>query len=108
MYTHFYRNADGKAKNESKSIGIKASGNMMYPNDNYYRLCPEAEERIESDVLNVGFTSVVQSCFQELGLSEILDNVFGSKCAARLRAICSYIVKEGCVMGGGSEELLND
>ena len=98
MYTHFYRNADGKARNESKSIGIKASGNMMYPNDNYYRLCPEAEERIESDVLNVGFTSVVQSCFQELGLSEILDNVFGSKCAARLRAICSYIVKEGCVM----------
>ena len=100
LYTDFYRNSDGKTRNKSRSIGIRTSAeeNKMHPNDNYYHLCSTTDESVESEVLNVGFTSVVQSCFDELGLSEILICIFGSRFYARLRTICAYIVKDGCVM----------
>ena len=99
VYTEYFRNENGKARNRSKAIGVfDPDSKRMHPNDNYFKIFEVPMERVESDVRNVGFSAVTEACFKELGLMGILCDVFGDRVAKMIRSICAYIVKEGCVM----------
>lgn len=99
LYTKSYRNELGQSRHHSSVIGLydPASG-KMHPNDHYYELLGIAKESINGEVYNVGYSAVVESCFQDLKLIDVLTMVFGAERAHELRAIAGYMVKEGCVM----------
>ena len=99
IYTEYFRNESGKSRNRSKAIGVfDSESQRMHPNDNYFSIMDVPMERVEGDVKNVGFSAVTQACFEELGIMEILCDVFDERTAKLIRSICAYIVKEGCVM----------
>ncbi len=77
IYTKFYRNKDGNARNRSLCIGKQISDTKMNPNDNYYCHFSIEKETDDIEIVRIGYSMVVEKCFKETGLDKILSNSFG-------------------------------
>lgn len=95
VYTKFYRNDDGKSRNKSLCIGKKIDAtSKMHPNDNYF-LHFKIEKKYNDEVKKIGFSSVVDKCFNEIGLKDILASCFGDDRANLIKIISSYLIQGG-------------
>lgn len=104
-YTKFFRNEEGKPRNESVAVGMLCDDDetMMWPNDNYIQMFgdPRPREpapRRESGSVNVGYTAAVERCLEELGLYDMLVEAFGEGRAEKIKTLCAYVCREGAVM----------
>ena len=101
VYTNFYRNENKKTRNNSLCIGKQIENtNMMNPNNNYYSYfnIKKDKELIDYQIYKVGYSYLVEQCFNETGLNKILEDVFGSEIAQSIKVIASYIVQGGISM----------
>lgn len=98
IYTKFYRNSDGMARNHSLCIGKKISDTKMNPNDNYYCYFNIEKESNDTEVVKVGYSMIVERCFKETGLNKILSNNFGIDICNDIKVIASYLVQGGSSM----------
>ena len=100
MYTRFFRTEEGKPSNESVAVGALTDGDdwVMHPNDNYLRIYRVAPPGKQNESACVGYTAVVDSAFEDLGLLEALAAAFGDRDAKRIRTVAAYMAKEGSVL----------
>ena len=98
-YINFYRNNDGKSRNHSLCIGKQISNtNMMIPNNNYYSHFDVQKNIEDYQVFKIGYSSVVNQCFNETGLGKILVDIFGEEIFQSIKIISSYIIQGGVSM----------
>ena len=91
VYTKFYRNKNGKARNNSKCIGkIDNDSGKLIPND-YYFVHYNISNPIESNIFNIGYTLIVEQCFNKTNLGNILCDNFGQDLAIKIKVIATYI-----------------
>ena len=102
VYKHvkYYRNSEGKPRNQSKSIGkFDESTGKMYPNSNYFSLYKIEPEYPEVKVWDYGYSYLVLKACQDMGLLGCLENAFGAK-AMDIIVIAAYIIREGSALDG--------
>jgi transposase len=87
------------------SIGKMIDDEFMHPNDNYYLYYPREndnednteelsdESQVRSDALHVGTVSLLNKIMADLGLSDILDEVYGSV-STQIKDIVNYMIIE--------------
>ena len=91
VYTKFYRNDNGIPRNKSKCIGkIDKDSGKLIPND-YYYVHYNITISIESDIFHIGYNYIVEQCFKQTNLLEILCNNFGYDLAIKIKIIATYI-----------------
>jgi len=75
-----FRNAKGQPSSEQTGIGKLTHDGMLIPNDNYFAIyASHPSERIEIDsILNFGDFYLLDSLAKDIGLAQVLDNVFGN------------------------------
>ena len=87
VYKHvkYFRNAEGKPRNMSKSIGKfdEATG-KMHPNSNYFELYHIDPSMPDISVWDYGFSYLAVKVCRDMGLLECLNRAFGER--ARLSA----------------------
>lgn len=99
IYTNFYRNNDKKSRNQSLCIGKQIPNtNKMNPNNNYYSYFNIKKELTDYQIYKVGYSYLVEQCFNETGLNKILSEVFGIEVTQSIKVIASYIVQGGISM----------
>lgn len=119
LRTSFYRTDDNKPRSKSRGIGIKdPETNKMWPNRAYYELIKsqndnekpslensnktqiqiENKNKTSRDVFSIGYSAVIEKCFSELNLTQILQNTFPPELVKRIKIVTAYIIKEGCVL----------
>jgi len=102
VYKHvkYFRNADGKPRNQSKSIGKfdEATG-KMYPNNNYFELYNIEPEYAEIKVWDYGYSYLVVKACRDMGLLDCLKSAFGAN-AMDIIVMAAYIIREGSAMDG--------
>jgi transposase len=104
-YTKYFRNAEGKPRNKSVSIGkFDPESRKMIPNNNYFRLydTPVVNTQPEiagMSVFDYGFSYLVLKCARETGLLECLSDAFGDR-AMDILVASAYIIREGNSMDG--------
>lgn len=107
QYTSYYRNEEGAARNKSVAIGkLNDAGDMLIPNDNYYKLNNAAPGLSLGSVLCYGYTFLANHICKESGLWEALDGAFGKR-SAEIFAMAAYMVHEGTVMNYCDDWLQN-
>jgi transposase len=107
--TQTFRN-NGKPDNKRKCIGqYDAESGMLIPNNAYYEFYAQPEVKLaakykvtqlpgEHSIANPGAVWFVNEVFDELGITEILNNVFGETAATRIILTATYMVSRGNVM----------
>ena len=100
VYVTLEKNYDPVKKfnvDKRKCIGKMIDDEMMMPNDFYYTYFKE-DKPLEnaptiSDTLSVGNYFLIKSIFEQLGLSTLLDSIYGD-IGALIRDIAAYMIVE--------------
>jgi len=96
----FYRNADGKPRNDAVIIGkLDPDSGKMYPNAKYFELYSVHLEYVDAVVQDYGYTYLLQRCALDIGLYECLESAFGVA-AKDILVMAAYIIREGNSMDG--------
>lgn len=78
-------------------IGVMNDSDMMIPNDRYYDLFPEERPLLEaperSDCLSVGTFILLKQIMKDIGLEELLDEVYG-KDSDLFKDVAAYMIIE--------------
>jgi len=97
-YVKFFRNSEGHPRNKARSIGkLSTEPGMMIPNSNYFEIYKVAASLPDAAVWDYGYTWLFQTVCNDIGLTDILHTVFGSR-AAEMAAMAAFIIREGNVM----------
>ena len=93
-----YRNAKGQPTSEKILIGKNdpASG-MLIPNKNYYDIFRQEEILYTKSILDFGNFFVMNSILKELGVSDILKNIFTTN-YNKIMSIAMYMLCESNVL----------
>ena len=103
VYKHvkYFRNADGKPRNQSKAIGkLDAESGKMIPNRNYFDLYNIDPALPDIDVWDYGYSYIALKACRDMGLLDCLTAAFGERRAMDIIAIASYMIREGSAMDG--------
>lgn len=104
-YTSYFRNAEGKPRNTAVLIGkVDTETGKMRPNSNYYEIYNISPEMPDVTVWDYGYSYLAHKCFNDIGLTRCLQDVFGDK-AMDIMTTASYVVKEGSTMNAIDEWL---
>lgn len=100
VITGYYRNKNGTATNNSKSIGrLDEKTGMLIPNNYYYEKFGEVDVKIAKDpIVNFGGTLLLSKIFKDLGLDEILDSAFSKPLSDKIKTIAKYITLDSNIM----------
>lgn len=97
-YVKFFRNSEGQPRNKARSIGkLSSEPGMMIPNNNYFEIYKVAPSLPEAAVWDYGYTWLFQKACNDIGMTEILHTIFGSR-APEIAAMASFIIREGNIM----------
>ena len=102
VYKHvkYFRNAEGKPRNQSKSIGkFDEPTGKMYPNSNYFALYNIEPTYPEIKVWDYGYSYLLLKACRDMGLLDCLTSAFGAK-AMDIVVMAAYIIREGSAMDG--------
>ena len=100
-YVRYFRNADGKPRNQAKSIGkYDMATGKMFPNANYFELYNIDPAMPNIDVWDYGYTYLVLKACQDTGLTDCLTDAFGKERTMDILVMASYIIREGSAMDG--------
>ncbi|MDR0354657.1 MAG: hypothetical protein LBJ64_02830 [Deltaproteobacteria bacterium] len=103
VYAKHYRNAEGKSRHKSISIGkIDDDSGKMTPNANYwsmYGAAPQPTEFDESSYRSYGFAYLAEKSCRDMGLWDCLQEAFGKK-ATEILATAAFILRCGNSMDG--------
>jgi len=100
-YVKYFRNAEGKSRNKSKSIGkLDAITGKMFPNDNYFEIYQVDREIVDVSVWDYGYSYLVLKVCRSMGLLDCLTNAFGESRAMDVIIIAAYMIREGSAMDG--------
>ena len=100
QYVKYFRNEDGKPRNRAKLIGKAADKpGMMIPNRNYFEMFHVEPSIPHLSVWDYGFTYLVEKICQRLGLSSMIEQVFGSA-ASSILAIATFLLRDGGALDG--------
>ncbi|MBO4335138.1 MAG: hypothetical protein J5846_04810, partial [Desulfovibrio sp.] len=58
----------------------------------------EAENLYKRDVFSIGYCAVIERCFNELQLDELLSKTFGNELSNKIKIITAYLVSKGCIL----------
>ena len=108
VYKHvkYFRNAEGKPRNKSKTIGkFDAGTGKMYPNSNYFDLYHIDLFLPDVSVWDYGYSYLVLKACRDMGLFECLTHAFGEQRAMDVIVMASYIIREGNAMDGRDDWL---
>ena len=102
-----YRNEKNQPTNTRKAIGkVDNESGTLIPNDAYWQFYSDemAKKKHYVDptfksVHAVGATYLIQQVFRSLNITELLNNVFGSR-ASSIMLACAYMVCRGNVFQG--------
>lgn len=93
-----YRNSKGQPTSEKVLIGKKdPESGMLVPNKNYYELFEKEEVLPTKSIQDFGSFYVLQSIFEELGLYDILENIFAND-YEKIITMAMYMLCEGNVL----------
>lgn len=99
-YVKYFRNSDGNPRNKAKAIGkFDPTSGKMFPNSNYYEVYHLDPALPDISVCDYGYSYLVLKVCRDIGLLEVLTQVFG-KHAMDIVVIASYIIREGNAMDG--------
>jgi transposase len=101
-----YRNERGQPTCDKKSIGRITDDNRLIPNGNFYDFYSDIAvphtvtmpEDGTSHVKAIGASFLVSQVLNDLGVSDILRNVFGEKRAFSILSIAEYMVCRGNII----------
>lgn len=97
-YIKFFRNSEGQPRNKARSIGkLSSEHGMMIPNSNYFEIYKVTASMPDVAVWDYGYTWLSQKICSDIGLTEVLHTVFGSR-AAEMIAMAAFIIREGNIM----------
>lgn len=103
VYKHvkYFRNADRRPRNKSKSIGKydEASG-KMFPNRNYFEMYNIEPSLPDVVVWDYGYSYIVLKACSDMGLYDCLVKAFGEKRTMDIIVMASYVIREGNAMDG--------
>ena len=100
QYVKYFRNEDGKPRNRAKLIGKAADKpGMMIPNRNYFEMFQVEPSIPHLSVWDYGFTYLVGKICQRLGISSMIERVFGSA-ANSILAIATFLLRDGGALDG--------
>ena len=100
-YVKHFRNAEGKPRNKSKSIGkLDVTTGKMYPNDNYFEIYKVDREIVDVSVWDYGYSFIILKICRSMGLLNCLIDVFGKSRAMDVIIIAAYMIREGSAMDG--------
>jgi len=98
--TRFYRNSDGKPRNDAVLIGkLDPDSGKMYPNAKYFEIFNLHPEYAHVSVQDYGYSYLVLKCARDISLYECLELAFGST-AMDILVMAAYIIREGNAMDG--------
>lgn len=98
--TRFYRNADGKPRNDAVIIGkLDPDSGKMHPNPRYFELYGVHLEYANAVVRDYGYAYLMHRCARETGLYKCLESAFGAA-AMDILVMAAYINREGNSMDG--------
>ena len=103
VYKHvkYFRNTQGKPRNQSKAIGkFDAGSGKMFPNSNYFEIYHVDPILPDIDIWDYGYSYLVHKVCRDMGLSRTLDDAFGEQRAMDIIVMAAYIIREGNVMDG--------
>ena len=103
VYKHvkYFRNTQGKPRNQSKAIGkFDADSGKMFPNSNYFDLYHVDPTLPDVDVWDYGYSYLALKTCHDIGLFRRLSGTFGEQRAMDIIAMASYIIREGSAMDG--------
>jgi hypothetical protein len=103
VYKHvkYFRNAEGKPRNRSKSIGkFDCDTGKMFPNSNYFDLYHTVPSLPDMEVWDYGYSFLVMKVCRDMGLFDSLATAFGEHRALEIIVMASYIIREGSAMDG--------
>ncbi len=99
-YVRYFRNQNGKPRNQAKMIGkVSSQSGMMIPNENYFALYHTNVSYPDLTVWDYGYTWLALYVCQSMGLTKILNHIFGERAEVILSMVC-YILLEGNRMDG--------
>jgi len=100
-YVKYYRNAEGKPRNQAKAIGkLDVSSGKMIPNSNYFDMYQIDPALPDVAVWDYGYSYLVLKVCRDNGLFACLTDAFGERCTMDIIVMASYIIREGGVMDG--------
>jgi hypothetical protein len=100
-HTKYFRNAEGKPRNKSKSIGkFDVNTGKMFPNDNYFEMYNIDPVLPDVTVWDYGYSYLSLKACQDTGLLDCLKSAFGEQRAMDIVVMASYIIREGNAMDG--------
>ena len=103
VYKHvrYFRNTQGKPRNQSKAIGkFDADSGKMFPNSNYFDLYDIDPTLPDIDVWDYGYSYLVLKACRDMKLFDCLAGAFGEQRAMEIVVMASYIIREGGAMDG--------
>ena len=103
VYKHvkYFRNAEGKPRNKSKSIGkFDIQTGKMFPNDNYFAIYQVDPLITDVSVWDYGYSYLILKVCRSMGLLDCLTQAFGNTCSMDIVIMAAYIVREGNAMDG--------
>jgi transposase len=103
VYKHvkYFRNAQGKPRNQSKAIGkFDADSGKMFPNSNYFDLYHVNPDLPDVDVWDYGYSYLAFKACRDMGLFKCIRDAFGEQLAMDIVVMASYIIREGSAMDG--------
>jgi transposase len=100
-YVKYFRNAEGKPRNKSKSIGkLDMETGKMYPNDNYFELYQVDPAMADVNVWDYGYSYLILEICKAMGLLDCLTQAFGTSYAMEVVIMAAYMIREGSAMDG--------
>ena len=103
VYKHvkYFRNNEGKPRNQSKAIGkFNADSGKMFPNANYFDLYQGDPDLPDVAVWDYGYSFLVLKASRDMGLFDCLIQAFGEQRTMDIIVMASYIIREGSAMDG--------
>ena len=103
VYKHvrYFRNTQGKPRNQSKAIGkYDTDSGKMFPNSNYFDLYDIDPALPDIDVWDYGYSYLVLKACRDMKLLDCLTVAFGEQRAMDIVVMASYIIREGGAMDG--------
>ena len=100
-YVKYFRNADGKPRNQAKAIGkYDVASGKMFPNANYFELYNIDPAMPNIDVWDYGYSYLALKVCNDMGLLDCLIGAFGEQRTMDIVIMASYIIREGSAMDG--------
>lgn len=99
-YVKYFRNAEGKPRNQAVAIGKWAGEGKMAPNWRYGEMYGVDPAIPEAGVWDYGYSYLALKASRDMGLLGSLEAAFGERRALDMVVMASYIIREGSAMDG--------